>query len=361
MCGDMKANLVATLSLLAASTSPTQLPYTEEQVIAYAKSLDVQMLDPSLPSQRLEDWLQTGPPHAHIWSWTVADTCDLKPVGPNIDYPLCAKVTFSRDGQNGQFLTQVGTSRSGIVGRAQLYYGVGVWEGVFVLTGGSERLSELPALLDQPAVTGGVQKLYEEIVAHHPIGIPAGAEMTTLGPFLSKRLAEQLQTAQACEEDYLRQHQPIDGAPKPTWMKSGLFSGDGERAWPISEAVERKEPQKDGSYLVYVFLVHKYTGRGIAYFHFNGHRAQGWHVVATVVSENGRFVVDDVRLIDSDSTEGPSHPLSDVFVGCEGPHWIGTGRDEQVALSLGAHLSVYARVFLRRTSLRTATTVQGPD
>ena len=42
-----------------------------------------------------------------------------------------------------------------------------------------------PALLDQPAVTGGVQKLYEEIVAHHPIGIPTGTEMAAIRPYLS--------------------------------------------------------------------------------------------------------------------------------------------------------------------------------
>lgn len=69
--------------------------------------------------------------------------------------------------------------------------------------------------------------------------------------------------------------------------------------------------------------MHEYTGHGNSYFYFSGHQAQGWQVVATVVSEHARFVVDDVRIFDSDSTDGPSHLLSDAFVGCEGPHWIG--------------------------------------
>jgi hypothetical protein len=69
----MKACFLAMLPLLLASSSSAQLPYTQEQAIAYAKSIDVQTLDPSLPSQRLEEWLQSGPPHAHIWSWRVAD------------------------------------------------------------------------------------------------------------------------------------------------------------------------------------------------------------------------------------------------------------------------------------------------
>jgi hypothetical protein len=183
----MKACFLAILSLVVASYSFAQLPYTQEQVIEYAKSIDVQTLDPSLPSQRLEDWLQSGPPHARIWSWRLADTCDLKPDNPKVDYPLCAKVTLGRDGEKGQFLVQLGTSRSGIVGRPQLHNGLAVWEGVFISTGYSERLSDLPALLDQPAVTGGVQKLYEEIVAHHPIGIPTSAEVAVIRPLLSNR------------------------------------------------------------------------------------------------------------------------------------------------------------------------------
>lgn len=325
----MKACLVATVLFLAAGSASAQLPYTQEQVIAYAKSIDVQALDPSLPSQRLEDWLQSGPARAHIGSWRVAHSCDLK--DPDVPYPLCARISFYREGQNGNrygqygyLLVQVGNSKDGIVGRPQLFYpSIDVWEGMMVMTGSAGRLSDLPALLDQPAVTDGVQKLYEEIVAHHPIGVPAGVEMGKLGPFLSQRLTEQLQTAQACEQDYFRQHPARDGARKPAWMKSGLFTGEGQRVSPIQAVPNRKEPRKDGSFLVYLSPVHLYTGHGSHYFHFAGHKAQGWEVVATVVSEDGRFVVDDVRIFDSVDTNGPSHLLSNAFVGCEGPRWTG--------------------------------------
>src|SRR5277367_1830047 len=121
----MKACLVATLTLLVASYSTAQPPYTEKQVIAYAKSIDVKMLDPSLPSQRLEDWLQSGPPHAHILFWEM-DTCDLKPGDSSEDYPLCAEVRVSRNGQFGFILVQVGTLNKGIVGPPSIYRGVGV-------------------------------------------------------------------------------------------------------------------------------------------------------------------------------------------------------------------------------------------
>jgi hypothetical protein len=145
----VKAHFLVFLSLLFASSSFAQLPYTQERVIAHAKSIDVHTLDPSLPSERLEDWLQTGPPHARIWRWIVADTCDLKPVHAGTDYPLCVKVRFSRKGENGEFLVQVGTLHSGIVGASTIYSDIRVYESAGVLSGSSERLSELPALLDR--------------------------------------------------------------------------------------------------------------------------------------------------------------------------------------------------------------------
>lgn len=319
----MKACFVTVLSLLVAPTSLAQPPYTEEQVIAYAKSIDVQILDPTLPSQGLEDWLQSGPPHAHILRWTVADTCDLKPDDPNVDYPLCAEVTFSRDGEYGQLLTQVGTSRLGIVGLPQLHYGVGVMEGALVLTGSSEWLSDLPALLNQPAVTGGVQKLYEEIVAHHPIGIPTGMDIAAIQPYLSKRLAKQLETARACQDDYSRRHLTASGAMKPRWLKFGLFSGEGSHASPIDALAVHKEKQDDGSFLVSVDLEPLDAvidlGHGRRAFH-GGH---AWVVEARVLLEDGRYVVDDVRIFDGFPAEGVPRLLSDSFSGCDGSHWTG--------------------------------------
>jgi hypothetical protein len=148
----MKTYFLAMLSLLVASSSPAQLPYTEKQVIAYAKSIDVKTLDPSLPSQHLDDWLQSGPPRAHIGYWSMNKGCNLQGVSPNGDYLLCAQVSFSRNGKGGVILVQVGTHRRGIVGRPQLYGYIGVVklgtkEG-WTLTGTAERLSDLPALLD---------------------------------------------------------------------------------------------------------------------------------------------------------------------------------------------------------------------
>jgi hypothetical protein len=283
------------------------------------------MLDPSLPSQRLEDWLRSGPPHVQILHWLVADTCDLKPDEPSVDYPLCAKITFVRGGEAGVFLIQIGTSKKGIAGRPQLDYGVGTMETAnsLAVTGSSEHLSDLPVLLDQPAVTGDVRKLYSEIVAHHPIGIPAEAEMAVIRPYLSKRLAEQLHTAQACQDDYNRQHPTADGASKTSWLKSGLFSGDGSHAEPVDAVVDRKEKQNDGSFTVYVDLEPVDAVINLGHERRAFHGGYTWQVEATVIPEDGRFLVDDVRIFDRFPAEGSSRLLSDSFSRCDGSHWTG--------------------------------------
>ena len=317
----MKACFLATLSLLVASSSSAQLHYTQEQVIAYAKSIDVKTLDPSLPSQLLEDWLQSGPPHAHIGNWSLEETCDLKPNSSSVDYPLCARIGFTRNGERGFLLVQVGTTRRGIVGHPQLYGDIEVFEEPWVLTGGAERLSDLPALLDHPVISDGVRKMYDEIVAHHPIGIPADSEMATIRPFLSKRLAEQLQTARVCQDDYMRQLATADRSPIPGWLKSGLFSGEDRHALPIDALVERKEKQNDGSFLVHVDLEYDYIDLGDGRRAFYGNHY--WRAAARVISEKGQFVVDDVRVFDGSSADGHSRLLSDSFAGCDGSHWTG--------------------------------------
>jgi hypothetical protein len=331
----MKACFLAMLALLVASYSAAQSPYTEKQVIAYAKSIDVKTLDASLPSHRLEDWLQSGTPHTQTLSWSVEDTCWNKPF-KNEDYPLCAHVRIIRNGQSGEFLIEIGTLHKGIVGPPKLSeFGITIWEEpLWRVTGGTERLSDLPGLLDQPnrLIVDGVRKLYEEIVAHHPIGIPVGAEKVTIWPFLSKRLTEQLQTAQACEEDYFRQHPTADSTAKPAWLKSGIFSGDSNRALPTNAFAYSAGPQKDGSFPVNVDLT--YTPdpmRALDRF---------WGTEARVVAEDGRFVVDNVRIFDSDSTDphraadAPSHLLSDSFAGCDGPHWTGQAVTNTLAAPL---------------------------
>jgi hypothetical protein len=330
----MKVSFLPVLLLLVASSSIAQVSVTEKEAVAYAKALDVKILDPSLPSRGLDDWLQNGPPHIETLRWQSDGTCDLHGDSSDRDYPRCVRIEFARGGQEGYFLVLIGSLKRGIIGPPQLYYGPDVVEPGFVQTGSTDRLSGLPHLLDLPAVTGGVSDLYQKIVAQHPIGIPQGADKTALWPFLSWRLTQQLETAQACQEDYFRQHSAAGTTSKPAWMTSDLFSGEDERTASYFVNIVHKEPLKDGFFAVQLDGVERdITGKNSSII-AGGLRAyrvkKDWPIIATVVLENQRFVVDDIRIFEEDTTDGPSHLLSETFAGCDGPRWTGEHVEKKV-------------------------------
>jgi hypothetical protein len=340
----MKAYLPVVASLLIASSSHAQSPVTEKQVIEYSKSIDVKTLDQSLPSQRLEDWLRSGPPKAELLQWQSDDTCDIRPFADG-DYPRCVRITFGRGGQSGYFLVQIGTFHKGIIGSPQLYEGIGVQEPAFIQTGWTERLSGIPHLLDQPTVAGDVNDFYNSIVQRKPIGIPGGADKASLWPFLSRRLVQKLETARACQADYILQHHDADAIPKPAWLNTGIFVGNSKRAFPQSSVAVKKEPLQDGAFAVTVNLTYvKLPG-------FVPDEA-AWEIVPTVIPEDNRFVIDDVRLFDGLDTNGPSHLLSETFLGCDGAHWTGEHVTDMPPASLpGPHYTDWNAV----NNLRSAT------
>ncbi|MGC2529330.1 MAG: hypothetical protein WA639_16390 [Candidatus Acidiferrum sp.] len=166
-----------------------------------------------------------------------------------------------------------------------------------------------------------VRELYQQVVARRPLGIPKGDDKAALWPFLSLRVIQKLGTAQACEDDYFRQSPDKDGKPPFGWLETGLFSGSNERATPASAAVERTEPMKDGTFRVYLRLAYKES------FETYGKPPDpkntfDWDVAAAVISEGGRFVVNDVLFFKGNSTKIASQ-LTDSFNGCDGPHWVG--------------------------------------
>jgi hypothetical protein len=87
---------------------------TEQRIISYARALDVSKLDPSLSSQRLDQWLRFGPAHLDRVTWEMSD-CDLKPDFSNPKYvaPLCAKVRFRRGSCGGWAIINVGGTKDG--------------------------------------------------------------------------------------------------------------------------------------------------------------------------------------------------------------------------------------------------------
>ena len=166
-----------------------------------------------------------------------------------------------------------------------------------------------------------VRGLYREVVTRKPLGIPRGADKAAIWPFLSKELIRTLDAGQACEVDYARKHRGDRGKPEYRWLESGLFSGVNEEALPRQAIVERTVSESDGSFLVYVRLAYTES--------FQTHDAPPdpenrfhWRVAAKVVSEGGRFVVDDIFMLKNESLEVRSR-LSNSFEGCNSSSWVG--------------------------------------
>jgi len=87
--------------------------------------------------------------------------------------------------------------------------------------------------------------------------------------------------------------------------------------------VDRKEKQNDGSFLVYVDLQPVEGRIDLGHGRRAFHGGYAWQVKARVIAENGQFVVNDVCIFEGFPAEGPSHLLSDSFIGCNGSHWTG--------------------------------------
>jgi len=169
-----------------------------------------------------------------------------------------------------------------------------------------------------------VRDLYKQAVARKPLGIPKGADRAALSAFLSKGLLRRLDEAQACEDDYLRQHGNEGGKPAFVWLETGIFSGSNERGLPAAAVVERTQRQEDGSSYVYVRLTYKESSETYGKPP-NPANTFHWHVAAVVISESGKFFINDVLFFKDNSNTIESR-LSDSFPGCDGSRWVGDKR-----------------------------------
>jgi hypothetical protein len=158
-----------------------------------------------------------------------------------------------------------------------------------------------------------VRSLYSEVVARHPVGIPKGADMKALSPYLSKSLLHRIDLARACEDDYYRGHKGSTNKPDIEWLEFGLFTGGMEQASPRAFHTEREQPEEDGSVRVNVRLTWGSPSEPWI-----------WRVVAIVVLENGHPLVDDVLFLSEEKPSEVESRLSELLTaGCNGPHWIG--------------------------------------
>jgi hypothetical protein len=98
----------------------------DERIIAYAKRIRVSSLDPTLPKQPIEIWLKSIVGSKAVLSWEVNDCGEQTGVagdGSSVNPPLCAEVDAKlTDGRKVGILIAVGTHKSGLKGKPNLFY-----------------------------------------------------------------------------------------------------------------------------------------------------------------------------------------------------------------------------------------------
>jgi hypothetical protein len=163
-----------------------------------------------------------------------------------------------------------------------------------------------------------VRVFYTHITRYQPLGIPQGRAKKALWPLLSKRLVQELDSLQACEDDYyrrygdfLRANQSKSSTP---WLEDGLFSGPNEAASPMKFSILSSKFIRDNRVDVQLGFTHKQTyccGYPPSYEHYEG--------VVTAILENNRWVIGDfVALYENDALLR----LSDGYPQCKGGQWV---------------------------------------
>lgn len=164
-----------------------------------------------------------------------------------------------------------------------------------------------------------VQSLYRRVISHHPLGLPSGADKRIFAPYLSQELSDKIESARACQNDWLRQNRehasPNQPAEKPpyAWRELGLFSGDEELSEPSSFQTGKVEPDQGGSYRVYVKLTEAPSND----------KPWSWDVAVQVKMQHHRLVVNDVFYLKGNGVPAESR-LSDILMkSCRGSRWVG--------------------------------------
>ena len=124
-----------------------------------------------------------------------------------------------------------------------------------------------------PAPQSVVSDFYEAYVALHPPGLPDGAALERLRPFLSEQL-QQLIAAALQQRDAFEKAHPDE---KPPFVDGDQFSSLFEG--PKSFAIARTDALSDDTWSVHV--------------QFTNDEAH-WEDVVVVKKERGRYVIDDV-------------------------------------------------------------------
>ena len=166
-----------------------------------------------------------------------------------------------------------------------------------------------------------VRVFYTYITRYQQLGIPYGRAKKALWPLTSKRLAQELDSLWACDDDYYRRFDKILRAktykPATPWLEEGLFTGPNDAATPRIFRILGSRAIGDNRVDVELGFTTKQTyspGLGLppSYDHYEG--------VVTAILENHRWVIDDyVAMYANDELQR----LSAGYSQCKGGQWVG--------------------------------------
>lgn len=135
-------------------------------------------------------------------------------------------------------------------------------------------------------VAAMVDGLYKEVVASHPLGVP---NRKIFGPYLSKGLLRRFDLEDACFDRWRRANPDPNLKPDVGLIEFGFFSGGVDYTKVQDFNVQKVEMEGDGSFRVLVKLTYS-----------EGSFKPTWYVLAAVVLEDDRPVVDDIIYLKHD-------------------------------------------------------------
>lgn len=171
------------------------------------------------------------------------------------------------------------------------------------------------------------QRLYEQVVIHHPSGIPVGKDWVIFKPYMSTRLIHQISLFNACVADWDHKHNKDPRYPEKSpfgIFESGIFSGGDELTEPRTFQIGRAETQPDGTVRVYVTLKWWETEKPVDKYHVSAEKPYVWQVALVLKAESTRLLVDDVIFLKDKSNPGSNeYRLSEeLSMNCIGPHFV---------------------------------------
>ena len=166
-----------------------------------------------------------------------------------------------------------------------------------------------------------VRVFYTNITRYQQLGIPHGPAKRALWPLISKRLAQELDSLWACNDDYYRRYGEILRAntykPATPWLEEGLFTGPNDAATPFTFRILGSRAIGDSRVDVDLGFTTKQTyspdlGLPRSYDHYEGD--------VTAILENKRWVIDDyVAMYENDDLRR----LSAGYPQCKDGQWVG--------------------------------------